>query len=217
MPISSRSTRAQLQLETAKGTIANLGGEALVLVSAGKDTSILLTVRTGWLKLVAKPPGALVRTSLFDAALDEAIIVMRVVADAAEVFVEAGGGRLNEPAAPPRELKRGEFLRKFTGTPLVVSGGVPKTFVDSLPRAYLDPLPVLAPRLKSRPALVADHEVTYAEAEPWLTGRDRATFEKRFVTRLKDPAFRKAADANISRYPLWDRILHPEKYQPKKP
>ena len=36
-------------------------------------------------------------------------------------------------------------------------------------------------------------------------------------TAPQDPAFRKAAEANISRYPMWDRILHPEKYQPKKP
>jgi len=208
--------RAQLQLETAKGTLANLGGEALALVNAGKDGQLSLSMRSGWTKLVAKPPGAVVRTAQFDAALDEAIVVMRVLADAVELFVEGGGGRLTEPGAAPREIKRGEFVRKFTGTPLVVSGGVPKAFVEGLPRAYIDPLPVLASRLKSRPTLVADHEVTYAEAEPWLAGRDRAAFEKRFVSRLKDPAFRKAVEANISRYPSWDRILHPEKYQPKK-
>ena len=69
--------------------------------------------------------------------------------------------------------------------------------------------------MKVRPTLVADHEITYAEAEPWLAGRDRAVFEKRFASRLRDPAFRSAVLPNVARYPSWDRQLHPEKYAPK--
>jgi hypothetical protein len=69
--------------------------------------------------------------------------------------------------------------------------------------------------LKSKPAPVVDHEITYAEAEPWLAGRDRAAFEKRFASRLRDPVFRKAALPNLARYPAWDRMLNPEKYAPK--
>ena len=76
-----------------------------------------------------------------------------------------------------------------------------------MPRNYIDPLPVLAARLKSKPALVVDHDITYAEAEPWLAGSDRAVFEKRFASRLRDPAFRKAVEPNVARYPSWDR--HP--------
>jgi hypothetical protein len=59
--------------------------------------------------------------------------------------------------------------------------------------------------------------VTYAEAEPWLSGPDRVAFEKRFAVRLKDPAFRKAAEPGLARHPAWDRMLHPEKYAPKPP
>jgi len=72
-----------------------------------------------------------------------------------------------------------------------------------------------AAKLKAKPDLVVDHDITYAEALPWLAGRDRATFERRFAVRLRDPAFRKAAEGDIARYPLWDRQLHPEKYAPK--
>ena len=75
---------------------------------------------------------------------------------------------------------------------------------------------MLAGRLKSPPALVVDHEITYAEAEPWLAGRDRAVFERRFTSRLRDPAFRSAVMPNAARYPTWDRILNPQKYEPKK-
>ena len=59
-------------------------------------------------------------------------------------------------------------MRVFTTVPRV-----PKVFVDAMPRHFVDPLPTLAARLKSKPALVVDHEITYAEAEPWLAGRDR--------------------------------------------
>ena len=41
-------------------------------------------------------------------------------------------------------------------------------------------------------------------------------FERRFTSRLRDPAFRSAVMPNAARYPSWDRILNPEKYEPKK-
>jgi hypothetical protein len=213
--IVAADAKAQMQVETRGGIVASLAGPATALLGLGKDGVLSFTMREGWMKLVAKPPGAAVRTASFEAAVAEGIVVMRVVPDATELFVEAGAARVTEPNLAPRDAKRGEFLRKFAGGALVASPGAPKPFVDGLPRNFIDPLPVLAPRLKSRPALVADHDVTYAEAEPWLDGRDRAVFERRFVVRLKDPAFRRAAEANIARYPMWDRILHPEKYQPK--
>ncbi len=71
-----------------------------------------------------------------------------------------------------------------------------------------------ASKFKTRPALVADREITYAEAEPWLAGRDRAVFERRFASRLRDPVFRRAVEPDVARYPTWDRRLHPEKYAP---
>jgi hypothetical protein len=35
------------------------------------------------------------------------------------------------------------------------------------------------------------------------------------VVRLRDPVFRKAVAPHAARYPMWDRILNPEKYAPK--
>ena len=90
--------------------------------------------------------------------------------------------------------------------------GAPGWYTGGAP---VDPLPSLASRIKSKPALVADHDITFAEAEPWLAGKDRAVFEKRFVARLRDPVFRKAVAPTVARYPMWDRILNPEKYAPK--
>ena len=84
-----------------------------------------------------------------------------------------------------------------------------------MPRHFVDPLPALAAKLRSKPALAIDREISFAEAEPWIAGRDRAVFEKRFAGRLRDPAFRNAVLPHVARYPMWDRLLHPEKYVPK--
>ena len=64
---------------------------------------------------------------------------------------------------------------------------------------------------------MAEQEVTYAEAEPWLAGPYRRIVPEAFQPRLKDREFRAAVEAHIARYPEWDRILHPEKYLPKAP
>ena len=127
-------------------------------------------------------------------------------------------------AASAATIKRGELAaavmvapsnsgrnRYAPAVPIVA----PKPFVDALPRNYIDPLPSLASRIKSKPALAADHDITYEEAVPWLSGKDRAAFERRFVVRLRDPVFRRAVAPHAARYPMWDRILNPEKYAPK--
>jgi hypothetical protein len=130
------------------------------------------------------------------------------------VFVEAGSARIVEAAGATRDARRGEYWTK-SGSSLSSKPLAPKPFVDALPRNYIDPLPALASRIKSKPALVADHDITFAEAEPWLVGKDRAVFERRFAVRLRDPEFRRAVEPHVARYPMWDRILHPEKYAPK--
>jgi hypothetical protein len=114
-----------------------------------------------------------------------------------------------------RDLKSGEYASKSATGALATGLRVPKVFIDAMPRHFVDALPTLADRIKTKPTLVVDHEITYAEAEPWLATRDRAVFEKRFASRLRDPAFRSAALPNLARYPMWDRMLNPEKYAPK--
>lgn len=205
--------REQVQIELAGGSIVSLAGDAQILFSAAPGAMASLTLLSGWLKAAVKPPGLRVRTPAFDAAIPEGIMVLRADAGNAEAFIEAGSARLTDAAGTARDARRGEHWTRaggsFASQPLA-----PRAFVAALPRTFIDPLPVLAPGLKSRPAPVADHDVTYAEAEIWLA-RDRAAFERRFATRLKDPAFRKAVEPNIARYPSWDRQLHPEKYAPK--
>jgi len=204
--------KQQVQVETATGSIVNVTGETTIVVSLGKDGALALAVPAGFLKVAAKMPALRIRTPQVEIAAGDAIVVAH--ADAFEVFVEAGAARLTDTAGTPRDAKRGEYWTK-SGATLASKPLAPKAFVDALPRNYIDPLPSLASRIKSKPALVADHDITFAEAEPWLAGKDRAVYEKRFVARLRDPVFRKAVAPTVARYPMWDRILNPEKYAPK--
>ena len=214
--------RSQTQIEFTAGPIVNLVGAGTVYLApaTAKTAPVMLTVPNGWLKMAAKAPGLRLRTASFDVVVVDGILVVRANGPAVDFFVESGSGKLIELTpkgadGPVRDLKVGEYWSRAATGAFTTVPRAPKVFVDAMPKHFVDPLPALTLRLKSKPALVADHEITYAEAEPWLAGRDRATFEKRFVSRLRDPAFRNAALPNLVRYPAWDRLLNPEKYAPK--
>lgn len=213
--ILAAGEKTQLQVELAAGTVVSFAGPGAVYLTLSKEGPVVLTGTSGAFKAAVKPPGVRLRLPPLDASVAEGVVVIRSGVESAEVFVESGTARLSSagPPAIARDAKRGEYWHKSSAG-LSTQPVAPRSFVESLPRNFLDPLPVLAARLKSKPVPVLDHEVTYAEAEPWLA-RDRATFEKRFAVRLKDPAFRKAVEPFVARYPSWDRILHPEKYVPK--
>jgi hypothetical protein len=220
--IIEASDRSQAQIELAAEPIFDLVGAGKVyLVPVGtRSAPGIISLPQGWLKIAVKPPGLRLRTTAFDVVVADGILVVHANGPAVDFFVESGSGKLieltpNGADGPARDVKVGEYWSKSATGVFTTVPRVPKVFVDAMPRHFVDPLPTLAARLKSKPALVVDHEITYAEAEPWLAGRDRAAFEKRFASRLRDPVFRKAALPNLARYPAWDRMLNPEKYAPK--
>ena len=214
--------RGQVQVELADGSIVNLtDAGALYLAPAANRAAPRFDLRSGWLKAMVRPPGMRVRTLAFDVVMPEGALVLHALPAATEAFSEAGSARLFEVTASgadgaAHDAKRGEYWSRAPAGTFTTVARAPKSFVDVLPRGYTDSLPVLAAKLKSKPALVADGEITYAEAEPWLAGPDRAAFERRFTVRLRDPAFRQAVAPHVARYPSWDRMLHPEKYKPKE-
>lgn len=216
------SERTLLQLELPNGSIANgVGPGTLYVPPPPKSGPPVIELQAGWLKAAAKPPGLRVRTPAFDLATPEGVVVAHAAAGSAEIFVEAGTVRLLDVTATGaegagRDAKRGEYWARPVGGAYTTVPRAPKAFVEALPRGYTDVLPPLAAKVKSRPVLAVDHEVTFDEARPWLDGRERAAFEKRFAPRLRDPVFRKAVEPHVARYPAWDRQLHPEKYQPKE-
>jgi len=214
--------RANAQLEFAAGHIADLVGSGQVYIVADPSKTVpgVLQMPTGWLKVVAAPPGLRVRTYPFDLVLTDGVLVVHTNGPAVEFFVESGSARLIELTprgldGAVRDLKAGQYGSKSATGPLVIAAGAPKLFADALPRHFVDALPTLATTLKTKPTLVNEGEITYAEAEPWLAGRDRAVFERRFTGRLRDPVFRSAVLPAVARYPAWDRLLNPQKYAPK--
>lgn len=220
--IIEASDRAQAQIELATGTRTNLVGTGKIYLvpATAKGAPVVVAMPAGWLKVAARSPGIRIRTAQFDLLVGDGVLVVHAAGQAVEFFVESGGARLVELAAngadgAARDVKSGEFGSKSASAALATGSRVPKAFVEKMPRHFTDALPVLADRVKAKPSLVVDREITYVEAEPWLAGRDRAVFEKRFASRLRDPAFRSAALPNLSRYPMWDRMLNPEKYAPK--
>jgi len=217
------SEKSQVQIESAAGSIVNLSGVGTLYFAPGKGKAAPhpLVMPAGWIKVVAKPPGFQIRTTAFDVAVSDAIVVMRSAKGTVDFFVESGDTRYVEVAAsgpdgPSREAKRGEYHARGPSGSVTTVARAPKPFVDAMPRHFIDPLHLLGTKVKSPPTLAVDREITFAEAEPWLAGRDRAVFERRFTSRLRDPAFRSAVMPNAARYPNWDRILNPEKYEPKK-
>jgi len=101
-------------------------------------------------------------------------------------------------------------------TPPATAGAPPQKFVAAMPRQFRDPLPARAAQYQvARVQLVADRPISYADAEPWLTGPYRRIFLKRFQPRLADPEFRGPAMAKLQAYPEWQATLAPAEGQAK--
>ena len=223
----------QIQVEFTAGGRFNLGTPGTLFVAvapiAGDKSagSMEVALPDGWLKVAAAPPSSGFKVQFDSASLvaTEGIVVAHAQPGGLEFFVESGTARLSESeqgaaraATADTYLKAGEFAALSSELPPRVERRAPAKFVTGIPRQLVDPLPKLAPKYKAaRGQLVAEQEVTFAEAEPWLTGPYRKLFLKRFQPRLKDRAFRAGVEAHIARYPEWDRLLHPEKYLPKTP
>jgi hypothetical protein len=211
---------AQAQIELSAGSTANVVGAGLLhIVRAGAGAPATLALYNAWAKVAAKTPGVRIQTPQAAVITADGTVVFR---SGNSMFVESGAARLIQLTAsgsegPGHDMKRGEHWSKSASGTYAMVPRAPKEFVEAMPRAYFDALPVLADRYKAKPTLVVERDITYAEAEPWLAGRDRAAFERRFASRLRDPAFRRAVEPYVARYPSWDRMLHPEKYAPKPP
>jgi len=136
----------------------------------------------------------------------------------AAIYLETGAATISEAeSAKTIAAKTGQFFTRHAGKSVAVGSRPEDAFVDAMPRPFRDTLP---PRIshfagKKTPEPKPDHEISYAEAEPWLKlGRGwRRSFEERFQPRLKDAEFRRSVEQHIAEYPEWDRILHPEKYE----
>ena len=224
--------RAQVQVELSSGPVLNFEGPmGLLPISAGsrevKSVAEVYLPR-GWLKVAVKQGSAPLRVRTASGAFmaSDAVAVVHGDTDAIEVFVETGNGKLYEPGkvgadGVAHDVKTGEFALRAADRPFATAGAAPLKFVGAMPRHFRDPLPARAAQYSvARVQLVADRPISYAEAEPWLSGPYRRLFIRRLQPRLADPEFRTAAMAKSQAYPEWQLTAapsEPAKAEPAKP
>ncbi|HEY1328729.1 MAG TPA: hypothetical protein VGI14_17455 [Casimicrobiaceae bacterium] len=207
------------QVESPRGGMLNMTGPAAAFAgtqsSDGKSPASEWVLARGWFKAAGDKSGLRLRTTQATIDVVNGIVVVKTDADAMQMFVETGSAKVTPtgPKQPLRDAHEGEWWSKMLDKPLTVDTHGPQGFVTGMPRPYIDALPKLAPRYAgSAPALKPIAPITFAEAEPWLTGPYRSTFIRRLQSRLTDPAFRVAVEGRAANYPEWDRLLHPERY-----
>ena len=220
--VVAAAERAEVQVELGSGPLVNLAGPGeLYAASAGsRETKQAAPADVylphGWVKVAAKAPGTTLRVRSpagAIAAAGGAIAVVHAEADAIEAFMESGNAKLSEPGknggeGAAHELKAGDFAIRGTDRPFATAGAAPQSFVAAMPRYFRDPLPTRAAQYQvARVQLVTDRPISYAEAEPWLSGPYRRVFLKRLQPRLADPEFRAPVVAKIQAYPEWRDLV----------
>ncbi len=223
--IIESSDRGFAQLEFSGGAIIALGGSTRVLLFSNTRNAQELVMLSGWLKGQRGSNSGTYRydSPLLAATTQSGTLLLHSTAIDTEIFVESGSARIGEVNAEgywrdPRMAKAGQFFVRPAGKNVTVLPRPSSAFIESMPRPFRDTLSSLLSRFPGKPPQPKrDHEVTYAEIQPWLNiGQAwRRGFIKRFQPRLNDPAFRKALDAHLRDYPEWGPVLHPELYEPK--
>ena len=204
-----------VQAEFSSGTIAAIGPSTRVLLrNAGGPELVLMS---GWVKGETASGNYRLIGPLMTANAKGGAVNFHAGTGIAESYIETGTATISEGEGKAIPGKAGQFFSRHAGKNITASPRPDGAFVSAMPVPFRDTLPSRMSHFKDKkpPELRMDHEITYAEAEPWLKlGRGwRRTFSERFQPRLKDAEFRKSVEQHISEYPEWDRVLHPEKYQ----
>lgn len=220
------------QLELVDRSVLQLGpGTRLLLGAPGprqkpERTAYLLE---GWLKLMttqrdsAAGPGFDLRAPAFELPAASAVAVLHASDTELRLFVESGELRLGErqKGAPLIvNLRGGDFYQRKPPARGSVASGVPAAFVEGLPRAFRDTLPLRGERFRERTVTPRDAPAfAYADVEDWLQAEPavRRPLMQRWRAKAGEAPFRAALVANLRAHPEWDPILFPEKYRPKDP
>jgi FecR protein len=218
------------QLEFTDGTLIALGPRSRFMVlsypagSRGRGAGELFLL-AGWLKVERTRPEppviARIVTPLLEVAIASTAAVINTSAAEAAIFVETGeakaaqvarGGQTEEAV----RLKNGQFYSCKQDQRCVLTPRPSRTFLDGLPRSFMDTLPSRLAKFKDRavaPKKGADF--TYNEVEGWINSTPpvRRAVARAWRSKAQEPAFRSALAANLREHPEWDRILNPEKYE----
>jgi hypothetical protein len=220
------------QLELVGGGIVGLGPGSRMYVlrhGAGKNSGsggggTELVLLSGWLKGQSSADAGSYRyeSPLLAATTLNGTVVFRSSAGECDVFVESGSAKLADVSASgeagkPSAGKANQFFSRYAGKSFTSDSHPSAAFLKEIPQAFKDTLPSRLVHFGGKPAEPkAQHPVTYAEIQAWLTMPRawRRGFVARFEPRLKDPEFRKQLEAHESEFPEWGPALHPEKTSP---
>ena len=226
-------------VETGKATFLRIEFGDRAIVDLGPGTRAQLNrpsarrydrptfyLLSGWAKISAAKLGSGAKASVaappFDADGLSGETVERIDAGSAALFAEEGAVRVldHRRGAGPIQLKSGDFLSVRRDEAPRIEGRPAHEFVAALPRQFEDPLPSRAERFRERevPAKPLGG-FTYAEVEPWLDAEAtvRRRFPREWASKANDEAFRERLEAGLARHPEWERVLYPERFEPKPP
>jgi hypothetical protein len=219
-----------LRIEFSDGAIVDLGPATRVQVnrpSLRKYDRPTLYLLSGWMKLSAGKLASGVKASIaapqFDAMGLDGDSVEQVQSGTSALFAETGPMRVldhSRGASNPIQLKSGDFLALRSDEAPKISARPAHDFIAGLPRQFEDPLPSRLARFSGRdvPAKPLG-AFTYAEVEAWLDAEPmiRRRFVQEWAAKADDDAFRQRLEARLSRHPEWERVLYPERFEPKPP
>jgi hypothetical protein len=219
-----------LRIEFTDGAIVDLGPATRVQAnrpSLQRNGRPALYLLSGWMKLTATKLTSAAKASIaspqFDAVGLDGDSVEQVQGTTSALFAETGPMRVlnhSHGANAPIQLKSGDFLTLHSDEARKVSGRPSHDFVAGLPRQFEDSLPSRMARFSSRevPAKPLG-AFTYAQVEAWLDAEPmiRRRFVYEWAAKTDDEAFRQHLEARLSRHPEWERVLYPERFEPKSP
>jgi hypothetical protein len=173
-------------------------------------------VLQGRVKLNGAPgAGAKVLTPFFDAADLGGVIVMAVDTAQAEVFAEAGDVSLRLDRDRREPLSSGEFVRLRHDSKLVLSNRPTASFIQGLPKVFLESLPLRATAgvLTQAPKAKPLGPLTYADLQPWLNANPalRRAYLPHWRPLARDANFRAGLLSEMTRHPEWAAVLVPPK------
>ncbi len=173
---------------------------------------------SGWVKLAAPANVAgAIRSPVADIETTGGTLILVVHADAAQAFAESGPSRVQPraPDAAAQPLKSGEMLTLTTdGARPVLARGAAPSFVQAMPRAFMDSLPS---RTAAFPADVAPRrlgDMSYVDAQPWIDAEPplRQAFAASWRRLAVDAQFRAGLVRGLKSHPEWTPILFPSSH-----
>nr|WP_256346561.1 hypothetical protein [Pseudomonas gingeri] len=213
-----QSGASVLQIEGLPAATVALGPDTRVLLARdGNRTEISLL--SGWLKLqpAADPShnGLAINAGTVVFTVTNSASVIHAGNRRIELFVEDGTQSVSERdghghTGNSLSLSRETYAVQNTDDALKSVGRPPETFVNALPRPFLDPLVPQAKKSGNSPALKKEREVTFDDIAPWLSGPlnlNQNQLANRFGPRLNDATFRQDIKTHLGGRLDWELEL----------